>query len=399
METNTESTTTILRAVNIWEASLIRTKVDALQRRADRKGLDGSVQLIVGDTYDFVPEFGIVERVADLTLIYSGAFALGEYTPVGVVDFTAADEPLIHTFGDDTIVGELDDQRCDHCGARAHRAKVFVVADTDGNQIHLGSTCVRDFLGHDALSTLIIREGGDRDLDGGVEQTPTKIWIHAAAVATKAFGYRKASEARSTRAVAHDLIVGRSLPRDEQEAVANARTVTDDDVEAIIEWAKAQTGSDFADNMAKIARSDWIGRKAYGIAAFIPEGFYRDQAKQAERDLRDAAEAKRRDAAAPVPTEGRVTIEGTIASIRTRETDFGIVEKVTVVSDEGWKVWGTLPRALAGTYDWDLGEVVGEAHEGDRIRFVARITAADDDPTFGFFARPTKAEIVAPAAV
>lgn len=97
-----------------------------------------------------------------------------------------------------------------------------------------------------------------------------------------------------------------------------------------------------------------------------------------------AAEREAEAAAAlPIPaTEGRVTVEGVIVGRKLVNGFYGEAIKVVVKSDDGWKVYGTEPSSI-------------EAKVGDRIRFDAVITVSDDDPKFGFFKRPTKAEVVA----
>jgi hypothetical protein len=51
----------------------------------------------------------------------------------------------------------------------------------------------------------------------------------------------------------------------------------------------------------------------------------------------------------------------------------------------GWKVWGTVPTNLDGTLDSMAGRAVS---------FTAAVEASDD-PTFGFYKRPTKAMFAA----
>ena len=57
-----------------------------------------------------------------------------------------------------------------------------------------------------------------------------------------------------------------------------------------------------------------------------------------------------------------------------------------VQHDDGWKVWGTCPKAFGS----DESKIVGQT-----IQFVAKIEPSSDDATFGFFSRPTKPEILA----
>jgi hypothetical protein len=101
---------------------------------------------------------------------------------------------------------------------------------------------------------------------------------------------------------------------------------------------------------------------------------------------REAAAAKRaaEEAAAPVAdvpvSDKRFTITGEVLSTKWVETDFGSTLKMLVRSVEGFKVWGSVPSNL-------------DVERGDHIRFDAKVERSHDDPTFGFFKRPTKAEV------
>ena len=55
-------------------------------------------------------------------------------------------------------------------------------------------------------------------------------------------------------------------------------------------------------------------------------------------------------------------------------------------------LWGTFPQAL-----WKLIDSSGHEHEeakGKRISFFARVQRSENDSKFGFFKRPTKAELI-----
>jgi hypothetical protein len=73
-----------------------------------------------------------------------------------------------------------------------------------------------------------------------------------------------------------------------------------------------------------------------------------------------------------------------------------------VVSDAGWSVWGSVPKALLGSWEWVDGDPVttnAPVEIGDRVRFTATIEPSEDDRLFGYFKRPTKAEIIERASV
>jgi len=88
-----------------------------------------------------------------------------------------------------------------------------------------------------------------------------------------------------------------------------------------------------------------------------------------------------REAAEDCP-EGKIQITGTIISIKEKVNDYGARYVMTVKDDRGFLVWGTHPAALINT------------NVGDRIRFNASVAPSDRDSKFGFFKRPTKAEVI-----
>jgi hypothetical protein len=79
--------------------------------------------------------------------------------------------------------------------------------------------------------------------------------------------------------------------------------------------------------------------------------------------------------AKPAP-EGRVEFAGKILKVSEYETDFGWVTKVTIKTDDGWRVYVSLPSSAY------------ESKAGDRIALRATLTVSDDDPKFAFGKRP-----------
>jgi hypothetical protein len=83
-------------------------------------------------------------------------------------------------------------------------------------------------------------------------------------------------------------------------------------------------------------------------------------------------------------TPGRQVITGEVLKVTEREDHFspygGIVYKMTVKDDRGFKVWGTVPSGL------------GVDIEGERVTFTGTVQPSDEDPKFGFFKRPAKAD-------
>jgi hypothetical protein len=87
--------------------------------------------------------------------------------------------------------------------------------------------------------------------------------------------------------------------------------------------------------------------------------------------------------------EGRQVVEGLVVSEKTRDDGFGPegrqVLTVKIETPEGaFVIWGTSPKALR--------EAPGL--RGSTVRFTATLTRSDRDPSFGFFSRPAKAEVL-----
>jgi hypothetical protein len=116
----------------------------------------------------------------------------------------------------------------------------------------------------------------------------------------------------------------------------------------------------------------------YGSISDKQELFIGNLLNQIVNRVQVAARRAAEEAAAlPIPVTGRVAISGTVLTLKGQDTMYGYVTKMLVQHDDGWKVWGTVPQALA------------EVEKGHHVNFTATITVDDNDPKFGFFKRPS----------
>jgi hypothetical protein len=98
-------------------------------------------------------------------------------------------------------------------------------------------------------------------------------------------------------------------------------------------------------------------------------------------------EAEKQERGVGRVVEGKQIIEGMIVSLKTQDSMYGTQFKmlVEVAQEDGVvRLWGTEPRGL-------------NPEIGDRVRFSATVQRSDGDADFGFYSRPTKSEILAPA--
>lgn len=84
--------------------------------------------------------------------------------------------------------------------------------------------------------------------------------------------------------------------------------------------------------------------------------------------------------------EGRTEVIGMIVHTKWQESQYGGALKMLVVTDAGYKLWGTVPAVLADS---------DEPIKGKRCVFTARLEQSRKDAYFGFYKRPTCAAFVA----
>lgn len=118
-----------------------------------------------------------------------------------------------------------------------------------------------------------------------------------------------------------------------------------------------------------------------------------------------AAERAEQNAGDPEPSAviaGRITIEGRLLTVKNQEGRYGCTTKMLVLDDRGFKVWGTFPDSFSGPlFDRAIEDGSTDirswlsAGAKARVRFAAAVEQSRDDETFGFFKRPTKAEVIA----
>lgn len=113
-----------------------------------------------------------------------------------------------------------------------------------------------------------------------------------------------------------------------------------------------------------------------------------DFAKKLVKDVHDEVEAARN--ALPVIAipdhylDGRVEIVGKVISQKVQESDYGPQFKMLleVTHDGGtFRLWGTEPSSI-------------NPGRGDTVRLWATVEQSQRDETFGFYSRPTKAEVL-----
>lgn len=204
----------------------------------------------------------------------------------------------------------------------------------------------------------------------------------------------KAAAKQTERTAAHAARVQAARDKASAElAAAQAAMCADQPTLAEIggeRYADADPGSFPAAMRAAYAKGWMSPRMITRTVEMIATDKQRDQ----QRADRDTAEQAARASGVRVPT-GRVTFTGTVTGFSTRPSDYrrnGEDWKITVRSDDGWTVHGTMPRALTPPFSADVADAYAGWHSrvaGQRVTLTATVKPKPDgDGLFGFFSRP-----------
>lgn len=375
-----------MRTVTISAAhvGVIADRVSRLNRRADRLGVP-AVQVTFGPVRaEANGEFGAYEVVDATVSVDTVRLAGWEF--VGSIDHSDGIVRSHPNTDFDGLAAFASDPRCEHCNINVGRKVTYVVRHEDGSVKQVGSTCIKDFLGHSVNTTVWEATSDllDEAVGWGWGEAPTWslsgfLALTSAVIRSDGWVSRSVSRERGIPATA-DTVVSALVSPSDRTSQRYTGLVNDDDrsdAESAIAWAEAQDSeaSDYAHNVAVIVSAGVVRPRTDGIAASILATYRRSQQREFERASR---------AECPVAHGDKATIIGTVTKVDTKYTEWGAREVLTVQSDAGWLAWGTVPKALA------------DVEVGERVEFSA-VVERSDDPTFVFFKRPSKARSLAVA--
>ncbi|RYD68026.1 MAG: hypothetical protein EOP83_01630 [Verrucomicrobiaceae bacterium] len=234
---------------------------------------------------------------------------LGDYTFVARIDHSNDTGNIIRPVPN-TGIAIADKYRtvkpfCDHCNVlRARRDTYLVCDDTSGEIKQVGSTCLADFLGHDALRLARMAEflgyadecaramGGFTgalhdlrwiDVDHYLTHCATMIRLHGWVSRKTAMEYDKDSTA--------SLALGNSYPSPKDAPYAEKPTPEDRQMAAdALAWAqtlrdKAEL-SEYEHNVSVVAHALMIETRSMGLCASIVGVYQMMKAREAGEEIR-----------------------------------------------------------------------------------------------------------------
>lgn len=276
---------------------------------------------------------------------------------------------------------------CDHCKTDRKRNFVFVVENEKNEWKQVGSTCLKDFCGHEGAESLAaafefygeiliqIRDYIEAEKDGwegGAKAYDTLRGLSAAVAITRCFGYVSRSKAEEAFMIAsgerlkeafgkaqswNDLQI---TPEDEQEAekvLEMFRTISEAEME----------GNGFFRNCHNIAVAGFCGFSGLGIVAAMPAAYQREINRRV-RGERDAELAALSEHFGKVGE--RVELEIKVARVWSFMTDYGMMHKFAGEVGNNAVVCSLPSKVFIKTED---GKEAVEVAVGDVLKLKATI--------------------------
>jgi hypothetical protein len=282
-------------------------KLEKLAKRAAKLGCE-ALRWVVGEPRrELDPETHEPRVLVDVE-VDGAAPSYQGWTFVASVE-RYGDELLVTTAPGETVPADFDRtalaQTCDHCKASRGRKQTFLVRHEDGRTLRVGSTCIKDFLGHNLPSLGMFRILRELDEFAGGLGEGRELWsvdlvafLTVVAMHIRAGGFvsrGRASEDMRLVATADEVLGWYA-------AAAKGKRVeepTDADAEMagrVLQWALDvdAEGNDYLTNVQVVARAGFVMDTTVGIAASIQSAagraWEREVKEQAARNLAETSD-------------------------------------------------------------------------------------------------------------
>jgi len=336
-----------------------RDKIAKINAKASKKGLSGRLEVIAEEVTVTHDVAGIpVEEIRYETTItgeppkHNGWVFLAtlEWVETGVIVRAVPGAPPADR-------DKFEPNKCDHCNTYRRRNETYVVRNEEtGEQLQVGSTCLKDFLGWSGLVVFCTDEDVEREIGGylnfGSPVYSTESILAVAWACVTTFGYKKAHEDVPTKADVYTVIAAKTnqytrklkeqIRPIAEEAVPMARKLRE-----FIMSDEFRGDSDYVLNLKTYCEAEVNTARSFGFLASVPQAY----AKHLERTLiRERANANRQNEWIGALKERR-TFNVKVRAVRWVENDYnpygGSQALYTLITDTGHTLkWYTATAKL-----------------------------------------------------
>jgi hypothetical protein len=315
-----------------YQATL--AKVERINQRAEKRGFTGLIELVAKQVaIETIDEFGF-ERTeywieAELTgdpPCYNG------WTFLATLDWDQHAGLVVRAAPGTPEVNRelLTENTCAHCGTIRNRNETYLVRNVEtGEQVQVGSSCIKDFLGWAGSIVFLDMESVGNELPWGMgsdlpDFMGTQYAVAVAWALIKLDGYRPAKQYGCTKEATIDVLwPPRNMTNERRVELARIRDLADEAMERAdecIAWVLSEDfegASDYVRNLKAIAGAKSVSMRNIGLLASAPQAW----AKWQQQSLIRKAETTTSEWIGEVGQ--KVTVTATIQAIRFIEGNFG----------------------------------------------------------------------------
>jgi hypothetical protein len=229
---------------------------------------------------------------------------------------------------------------CDHCHTIRQRYDTYLVERETGERKQVGSSCIKDFLGH-PFQPSWLSSGGDLDtMEESFGRGRAYLDAQTEDVLTEAHGWISRDKAEIEHRNPSSWLLRDLLFSTSPEArKARQKLAPADDHRALAakvrEWARGvdDTSSEYLANIKRLAGAEVITERNAGMLGSAVAAYNREMQARAEREARPASQWMGQP-------KDKITVQATVRSDTPVEGDWGIRHRYGFLTREGnWVTW------------------------------------------------------------
>lgn len=365
--------------LNAYELEMTREKIEKINARCAKRGIPGGLNVEYREeTKKEKNSVGVeIEYVVYMTKITGISPKLPNWEFIATLDYDHNAGLIVRTYpGVNSIDrSELREGFCDHCQTERYRKNTYVMRNTEtGEQIQVGSSCIKDFTGWEALPYSAEKMSKDVEemsggFGGGARDVSTLTVLSVAWACVTEFGYVRSREIGATVDMVRNVIdpprkISPEFRAELERLSAHADSMTDRAKELrefILSDDFAGT-SEYVLNLKSIVGADKVSSRNYGLLVSAPQAW----ARHLEKTFIQKVEKAESTSVHVGEIGERWALALTVESERHIETAYG--------SSTLYK----LSDASGNVYSWFASAPKLDGMIGERVSLTAGIKAHKD---------------------
>ena len=271
-----------------------KEKIDKVNKRADKKGFTGKLE------FTYVPV--IVKKKNSLGIEYDVEMfdceitgeppKYGDWVFLARLDVTESGQIIpMNAPGVDKVdldYANIDPKHCTHCNVNRYRKNVYLVRNSvTGEQQIVGSSCIKDFLGHSVWFSFFSEQEIKDDIEEGFRggwsdpYFDTNEVLAVAIACTKTFGFVPTSsfDGKSTRSAV--IAILKPYTKEDRELAAQILPMAQEASESVskvhdfITSDEFSGDNDYVRNLKVLVNEPGIESRHLGLLVSAPNAYYR----------------------------------------------------------------------------------------------------------------------------